>query len=41
MSEPYAIARWTGMYDNAIVGSLITSDDEIMQTGKIPQDVLH
>lgn len=40
ISEPYAIARWTGIYDDAILGSLITSNKEIMQTGQIPQDVL-
>lgn len=39
VSQPYTVARWAGLYDEAILGSLITSGEQIMQTGQIPQDV--
>jgi hypothetical protein len=40
VAQPYTVARWAGLYDDAILGSLITSDQKILQTGQIPQDVL-
>jgi len=39
-ASPYYVARWAGIYEEAILGSLITSDETILQTGQIPQDVL-
>ncbi len=39
-ANPYTVARWGGIYEDAIVGSLITSDETILKTGQIPQDIL-
>jgi len=41
VGQPYNVARWFDMYDDAVLGSLITSDDKIMKTGQIPQDILN
>jgi len=38
--SPYTVARWSNVYEDAILGSLITSDDAILKTGTIPQDIL-
>ena len=38
--SPYAVARWLKVYEHAVLGSLIASDETILKTGHIPQDIL-
>lgn len=38
--NPFMAAQWSGVYQDAILGSLIRSDETILQTGQIPQDML-
>lgn len=38
--SPYTVARWSGVYEDATLGSLITSEKTILETGQIPQDIL-
>ena len=40
VGQPYLVAQWAGMYENAMLGSLIISDETILQTGQIPQDMI-
>jgi len=35
--NPYAVARWVGTYDAAIVGRHILQDETILKTGFIPE----
>ena len=39
-TNPYTVTLWAGIYENATLGSLIASDETVLQTGQIPQDVL-
>ena len=38
-TNPYTVALWAGIYENATLGSLIASEETVLQTGQIPQDV--
>lgn len=38
--QPYTVARWLDMYDDATLGSMINHDKTILQTGQIPQDLI-
>ena len=38
-SNPYHFSHWTGMYNNAVLGEIITDNKTIMETGHIPEDV--
>ena len=39
-STPYILYRWAGLYDQALLGSLILDDESTMETGIIPEKIL-